>query len=98
MASPIAAQKFFRITLMRSAIGLPAKIQGHLDALGLHRRMRTVYHPVTPVVAGKIFAVKELVEVAEVDQALTKKELKELRTPDKGYYIESRARAPISPH
>ncbi|KAJ8608701.1 hypothetical protein MRB53_039503 [Persea americana] len=56
-------QKYFRITLMRSAI-----------------------------VAGKIFAVKELVDVAEVDQALTKAELKELRRPDRGYYIESRAR------
>lgn len=91
MSAP-AAQRFFRITLMRSAIGLPAKIGDVLSSLGLHKRLKTVYHPVSPVVAGKIFSVKELVDVEEVDQALTKEQLKELRRPDKGFYIEKKAR------
>jgi large subunit ribosomal protein L30 len=81
---------YFRITLLRSAIGLPAKTSGVLRALGLRKRLRTVYHPVSPDIAGQIFAVKELVDVQEVDQALTKAEMKELRKPDPGFYVERR--------
>jgi ribosomal protein L30 len=74
---------------MRSGIGLPKRTQGVLKALGLRRRMKTVFFPVTPEVAGQIMKVKELVAVQEVNKAMTKKELKEERTPDAGYYIES---------
>ena len=77
---------------MRSAIGLPTKTTGVLKALGLRKRMRTVYHPVTPDVAGQIFAVKELVDVQEVDQKLSKDEMRELRKPEAGFYVEKRAR------
>jgi large subunit ribosomal protein L30 len=76
---------FFRVTLMRSAIGLPRKSSGVLKALGLHKRLRTVYHPVTPDVAGQIFAVQE------VDQKLSHNEMKELRRPDSGFWVEKRA-------
>ncbi|KAH7320092.1 hypothetical protein B0I35DRAFT_352247 [Stachybotrys elegans] len=79
---------FFRITLRRSAIGMPERTRGILAALGLHRRMQTVFHPVEPQFAGMIFKVKELVTVQEVDRALTKEEVKAERTPDKGFYIE----------
>ncbi len=85
--------RFFRITLLRSAIGLPARSTGVLKALGLHRRIKTVYHPVTPDVAGQVFAVKELVDVQEVDRALSDREMKELRQPDSGFYVERRAGA-----
>ncbi|KAF7846095.1 hypothetical protein BT93_L5264 [Corymbia citriodora subsp. variegata] len=89
---------YFRITLLRSAIGLPEKYSGVLRALGLRKRMRTVYHPVSQSVAGQIFAVKELVDVQEVDRALSKEEMKELRRPDPGFYIESKARDRASPY
>lgn len=56
----------FRVTLRRSAISLGNRIQGTLAALGLRRRMQTVYHPHTPEAAGMILAVKELVEVENV--------------------------------
>ncbi len=79
---------FFRITLIRSAIGLPRKTHGVLKALGLRKRMRTVYHPVSPQVAGQIMMIKELVAVSEVDTALTKAEMRDQRRPDPGYYIE----------
>ncbi|EOD45113.1 putative mitochondrial 54s ribosomal protein 33 protein [Neofusicoccum parvum] len=82
---------YFRITLMRSAIGLPQKTRGVLAALGLRKRMRTVYHPVTQSVAGQIVRVKELVDVHEVDAPLTDAELRELRRPDPGYFVERRA-------
>lgn len=81
---------FFRITLMRSAIGLPAKSTNVLKALGLRKRMATVFHPVSPAVAGQIMKVKELVAVREVDQRLTRQEVHQERVPDAGYYVESR--------
>jgi large subunit ribosomal protein L30 len=80
---------FFRITLIRSAIGLPAKTSGVLRALGLRKRMRTVFHPVSPQVAGQIMKVKELVAVSEVEQSMTTQEIKEARRPDPGFYVET---------
>lgn len=79
---------FFRITLIRSAIGLPKKSQGVLNALGLKKRMRTVFHPVSPQVAGQIMRVKELVAVSEVENSLTAEEMRDSRKPDPGFYIE----------
>ncbi|KAK3056477.1 39S ribosomal protein L33, mitochondrial [Extremus antarcticus] len=83
---------YFRITLLRSSIGLPGKTSGVLRALGLRKRMRTVYHPVTPDIAGQIFAVKELIDVQEVEQPLSKVEMKDLRRPDPGFWVERKAR------
>ncbi|KAI9770746.1 MAG: 39S ribosomal protein L33, mitochondrial [Geoglossum simile] len=80
---------FFKITLIRSAIGLPQKTRGVLAALGLRKRMRTVFHPVSTEVAGQIMKVKELVAVQEVEKSLTKQEMRDLRRPDPGYYIET---------
>ncbi|PSS06774.1 hypothetical protein M430DRAFT_129998 [Amorphotheca resinae ATCC 22711] len=80
---------YFRITLMRSGIGLPKRTQGVLKALGLRHRMKTVFYPVTPEVAGQIMKVKELISVREVEKPLTKEELREERKPDPGYYIET---------
>lgn len=82
---------FFRITLTRSGIGMPKRTQGVLKALGLRHRMATVFHPVTPEVAGQIMRVKELVTVQEVDKALTKEELRAERRPDPGFYLEKAA-------
>ncbi|KAJ6779614.1 hypothetical protein PWT90_05628 [Aphanocladium album] len=82
---------YFRITLHRSAIGLPERTRGVLAALGLRRRMQTVFHPAEPQFAGMIFKVKELVRVAEVERPLSKKEVKAQRTPEAGFWVESRA-------
>jgi large subunit ribosomal protein L30 len=81
---------YFRITLIRSAIGLPRRTTGVLKALGLKKRMATVFHPVSQDVAGQIMKVKEVVAVQEVDRALTKQELYLERKPDPGYYVEQR--------
>ncbi|KAK6375794.1 39S ribosomal protein L33, mitochondrial [Exophiala oligosperma] len=78
---------YFRITLIRSAIGLPAKSSNVLKALGLRKRMATVFQPVTP----SIMKVKELVAVSEVDKPLTKEEVHQERVPDPGFYVEARA-------
>ncbi|KAI3341500.1 hypothetical protein F4824DRAFT_449081 [Ustulina deusta] len=79
---------YFRITLHRSAIGLPQRTRGVLAALGLRKRSQTVFHRVTPDSAGMIMKVKELVAVQEVDQALTSKQLREERKPEPGFWIE----------
>lgn len=83
--------QYFKVTLLRSGIGMTKRINGTLLSLGLHKRMRTVYHPVSPDIAGMIFKVKELVAVSEVDYTLTQKEQHELRKPPKGYYVETPA-------
>ena len=84
------APSYFRITLIRSAIGLPSKSAKVLKALGLRKRMSTVFHPVSPVVVGQIMRVKELIAVAEVDEPLTKQEVRLERKPDEGFYIEQK--------
>jgi len=87
---------YFRITLMRSGIGLPAKTQGVLKALGLRKRMTTVYHPVSQSVAGQIMRIKELVDVKEVEKAMTKAQMRSARRPDPGFYVESRGIGELS--
>ncbi|EFQ85916.1 hypothetical protein PTT_18995 [Pyrenophora teres f. teres 0-1] len=82
---------YFRITLMRSGIGMPQKTQGVLHALGLRKRMTTVYHPVSQSVAGQIMRIKELVDVKEVAYPKTKEQMRRERRPDRGYYVEMRA-------
>lgn len=93
MSSPT----WFRITLMRSAIGLPKRTRGILSALGLNKRMRVVYQPVSRDVAGMILKVKELLDVEEVEKHMTREEIRASRKPDPGFYIESRAEPPPSP-
>lgn len=82
---------FFRITLMRSGIGMPKRTQGVLKALGLRKRMTTVFYPVSPEVAGQIMKVKELIHVEEVPAAKTKEELRAERRPEAGFFIEKAA-------
>ncbi|KXG47989.1 Ribosomal protein L30, bacterial-type [Penicillium griseofulvum] len=79
---------YFRITLIRSAIGLPRRSTDVLKALGLKKRMATVFHAVSPSVAGQIMKVKELVQVEECQYRLTKQEVHLERKPDPGYYTE----------
>lgn len=80
---------YFRITLHRSAIGLPKRTRGVLAALGLHRRGQLVFHPVHPQFAGMIMKVKELVRVEEVERALTRREVYDARRPEAGFWVES---------
>ena len=82
----------FRITLHRSAIGLPSRIAKTLEALGIHRRMQTVFHKHSPDIAGKILKVKELVEVSNVgaDEIITQKQMRQQRKAVRGYEVLQR--------
>lgn len=53
--------------------------------------MSTVFHPVSPAVAGQIMRVKELIAVSEVDKPLSKEEVRMERRPDAGFWVEKRA-------
>ncbi|KAF9816650.1 hypothetical protein IEO21_03955 [Rhodonia placenta] len=79
----------YRITLRRSAISLPVRYKGTLVALGLHRRMQTVYHRHTPDIAGKILRVKELVQVENVPASAVrnKTEQRRERKAPRGYAV-----------
>ena len=79
----------YRITLRRSAISLASNVKGTLVALGLHRRMQTVFHRHTPESAGKILRVKELVEVANVPASAvrTKTEQMRARKSPRGFVV-----------
>lgn len=90
MASAAAPTTFFRITLHRSQIGMPQRTRDVLAALGLHKRGKTVFHPVHPQFAGMIMKVKELVKVEEVDRKMTGRELRDARRPDPGFWVESK--------
>ncbi|EPQ54054.1 hypothetical protein GLOTRDRAFT_62535 [Gloeophyllum trabeum ATCC 11539] len=82
----------YRITLRRSAIALGKAKQATLVTLGLHRRFQTVYHPHTPDIAGKILAVKELLEVQNVAPAevRTKEEMTRERRATRGFRVVGR--------
>ena len=84
----------FKITLHRSAIGLPDRISRTLEALGIHRRMQTVYHRFSPDIAGKILQVKELVQVQNVtvSEVRTPEEARNERKAVRGYKVVERAR------
>lgn len=79
----------FKITLHRSAISLGDRIKGTLESLGIHRRFQTVYHRHSPETAGKILAVKELVQVENVPEHLvrTKQQQTSDRAAIRGYKV-----------
>ncbi|KAJ7465215.1 hypothetical protein FB451DRAFT_1262945 [Mycena latifolia] len=84
-----APSTHFKITLRRSAISLGDKKKGTLAALGLHRRHQTVFHAHTPDIAGKILALKELLEVQNVPAVAVrnKQEQRTERRAPRGYEV-----------
>ncbi|KAB5592133.1 hypothetical protein CTheo_4398 [Ceratobasidium theobromae] len=82
----------FRITLRRSAIGLPKSSKRTLEALGIHRRGATVFQAHSPQAAGKILRVKELVEVENIPASAvkTKAEMRQERKAVRGYQVVRR--------
>jgi len=80
---------YWKVTLIRSGIGLPKRRNDTLIALGLRKRFRTVYKPVNPEVAGLLLRVKELIRLELVNEKDMKEAMKERRKPEKGYVVES---------
>ncbi|KAI9018403.1 hypothetical protein DFJ74DRAFT_227102 [Hyaloraphidium curvatum] len=60
---------WYAVTLKRSSIGMPQKTKDLLHSdLGFKRRLRTVFYPASPSIAGKILKVKELVQVEVLEK------------------------------
>ena len=83
---------FFKITLQRSAIGLPQRTRDVLAALGLRKRHQVVVHEVNPSIAGLLFSAKELVQVTEVstNREETLAKVKAARRPAPGFTVVAR--------
>jgi large subunit ribosomal protein L30 len=64
--APLGPTTHYRVTLRRSAIGLPSRFSKILTAMKLTKRLQSVYLPQNQAVAGSILAVKELVHVDNV--------------------------------
>ncbi|PSK41227.1 ribosomal protein L30 [Candidozyma pseudohaemuli] len=54
---------FYRITQLRSTIGMPPITRKNIKALGLRRRNQTVYQKVSAATAHRLRIVKELVSI-----------------------------------
>ncbi|KAJ1917895.1 39S ribosomal protein L33, mitochondrial [Mycoemilia scoparia] len=63
-------KKLWKITLMRSTIGLPPKTRKNVKALGLYSRGMVIYRPICNELAGIILKIKELVKLELVDERL----------------------------
>lgn len=84
----IEGKMYWKVTLMRSGIGLAKRRNDTLVALGLRKRFRTVYKPVNPQTAGLLLRVKELIRLELVDDVETKEQQRDKRKPQKGYVVE----------
>jgi large subunit ribosomal protein L30 len=83
-----ARKMYWKVTLMRSGIGLPKRRNDTLVALGLRKRFRTVYKPINPQIAGLLLRVKELIRLEIVDSVETRGDQREKRKAQKGYIVE----------
>lgn len=86
-----APAKYFKVTQLRSTIGLPKLYKETLATLGLHRRNQTVYHKITPQQAGQIARVKELVKVELSPVYKDKVQMRQERKSDPGFVVVSKA-------
>jgi large subunit ribosomal protein L30 len=80
---------YWKVTLIRSGIGLSKRRNDTLVALGLRKRFRTVYKQINPQIAGLLLRVKELIKLELVDEVKTKEEMRVERKPERGYVVES---------
>lgn len=80
MSSP---QMFYKITQLRSTIGMPPVTKKNIAALGLKRINHTVYQKVSVATAHKLRRVKELVrlELLPEQEALAAKNAPRARPP-----------------
>jgi ribosomal protein L30 len=82
----------FKITLMRSSIGLAPDVRKTVTALGFKKRMQSVYRSINAKNVGRIVKIKELVKVETMDREAVEEELRpKIRSENKGYTVVRRA-------
>ncbi|KAK6455160.1 mitochondrial 54S ribosomal protein YmL33 [Scheffersomyces xylosifermentans] len=82
-----AKQLFYKITQIRSTIGMPPIIRKNIQALGLKKRNQIVYQSVSPSTAHKLARVKELVKVELVEEKKTVEQLSAERKFNPGFKL-----------
>lgn len=86
----ICKMAFYKITLMRSLIGIPHTTKSVVKSIGLGKRGSTVYRRVTPAMAGALVRAKELISVEVTSEALDKQQQRQLRKSNPGFSVEKR--------
>lgn len=81
------SQLYYKITQIRSIIGMPPLVKKNLRALGLTRRFQTVYQQVSPSAANRLVKCKELVTVQLVNEKKLPQEMNEERKFPKGFKL-----------
>jgi len=87
VSTPSTSESFYKITLIRSTIGLAPPYRAATQTLGLHRLHKTVYYPVSPTAAGLILKLKELLKVETVSRVPTLEEVRVERKAERGYRV-----------
>lgn len=87
----MSTAKYFKITQLKSTIGLPKLYKDTLLSLGLRRRHQSVFQKITPQQAGQILRVKSLVQVELADAYKSKEQLREERKSDPGFTFIGKA-------
>ncbi|KXS22374.1 hypothetical protein M427DRAFT_50706 [Gonapodya prolifera JEL478] len=80
----------YAVTLKRSLIGVPHTTAAIAKRLGLTKRERTVYLPISASAAGQILKLKELVSVRNLTELPDLRAVKEARKPPRGYTVIGR--------
>jgi large subunit ribosomal protein L30 len=63
-----------KVTYVKSTIGYARDQRATVKSLGLRKLNQSVIHEDTPVIRGMVFKVKHLVNVEEINDALTETE------------------------
>lgn len=86
-AGNAAKQLFYKITQVRSTIGMPPRTRKNIEALGLKRRNQIIYQKVSAATAHRLSLVKELVKIDLVDTPKTKEEINKDRKFNPGFEL-----------
>ena len=79
---------FYKITQLRSTIGMPPIVRKNMEALGLRRKDHVKCQRVSPSTAHRLIRVKELVKVELVAEVKTPEEMAKERKFKPGFEVE----------
>lgn len=85
--STVPKQLYYRITQIRSSIGMPPKTRNTLTSLGLKRRFQVTYVKVDQSSAHQLALVKELVKVELSEEKKTRQEINQERKYKPGFEL-----------
>lgn len=85
--STVPKQLYYRITQLRSSIGMPPKTRNTLLSLGLKKRYQVTYVKVDQSSAHQLAMVKELVKVELSEDKKTRQEINQERKYKTGFEL-----------